>query len=155
MGRVKSKRCILAPLNHKQFGYKMVQLYKGTSKRYRKYIHRLVLSAFKPITDPKLVTNHIDANPANNKLENLEWVSQLGNVHHTMKIGHFHNFISDKCRQSLIAATSKKVIRSDGVIFPSMTAAAKAVNGYKECVSECCLGKQKSHKGFSFRFADE
>lgn len=34
------------------------------------------------------VVNHIDANPANNEVSNLEWCSQKQNIQHSQKIGN-------------------------------------------------------------------
>lgn len=51
--------------------------------------HRLVWEAFNgPIPDG-LVINHIDANPRNNHLDNLEAVTQAENIHHAVRMGCF------------------------------------------------------------------
>ena len=48
-------------------------------------IHRLVAEAFIPNDDPanKTTVNHIDGNRANNKAENLEWLSYSDNLEHS------------------------------------------------------------------------
>lgn len=57
-------------------GYK--RIYIG-NKMYS--VHRLVLIHFDPIDNPSnYVVNHIDENPSNNLLDNLEWVSQRENI---------------------------------------------------------------------------
>ena len=51
------------------------------SKKY--FIHRLVMMAFAPIEEPNsFQVNHIDGNPHNNRLENLEWVTEIQNKKH-------------------------------------------------------------------------
>lgn len=58
-------------------GYAKVGMIED-GKRSRKYVHRLVMAAFKGESD--LVVNHIDGNKQNNALENLEYVTQSENV---------------------------------------------------------------------------
>jgi len=53
--------------------------------------HRMVLQTFCPIEDEtNMVPNHKDLNKYNNKLENLEWVTQKENVHHAIANGTFN-----------------------------------------------------------------
>ncbi len=62
-------------------GYKAVDLTDGRSKK-RQYLHRLIYEHFvAPIPDG-MVINHIDGNPSNNSIENLECVTQQDNVRH-------------------------------------------------------------------------
>lgn len=70
-------------------GYCYVILSQGKcQKQYR--VHRLVASAFleSPDADPKgaerLQVNHIDSNPTNNKVANLEWTSPAENICHAV-----------------------------------------------------------------------
>ena len=65
-------------------GYLYVDLYKH-NKRRREYIHRLVANAFIPNPQNKPYINHIDGNPHNNSIENLEWCTPLENVEHASK----------------------------------------------------------------------
>ena len=49
----------------------------------------LVAQAFLQIPDDgEYVVNHIDCNPANNRLDNLEYVTQAGNIHHAFRMGN-------------------------------------------------------------------
>ncbi len=43
-------------------------------------VHRLVATAFLPLTDGLNVVNHLDENKTNNSVENLEWTTQSGNM---------------------------------------------------------------------------
>ena len=60
-------------------GYKFVVLYiKG--KRTQWALHRLLMVTFKPTERWDVLTvDHLDGNPANNDLDNLEWVTQAEN----------------------------------------------------------------------------
>ncbi len=72
---------ILHPSSGKN-GYLVVVLYKdGQAKGYQ--IHRLVLLLFKgeaPSSEHQV--NHVDLNKRNNRVDNLEWVTRLENMHH-------------------------------------------------------------------------
>lgn len=52
-------------------------------------VHTLVATAFleKPKTKKRLVVNHLDGNPHNNHIENLEWTTDKGNNEHALNTG--------------------------------------------------------------------
>jgi len=79
-GRIR-KTCFL------KAGYEIVSLKKdGVSKRH--YVHRLAAEAF--IGTSSLEVNHRDGNKANNRLQNLEYVTRQENVDHSIRIGTYH-----------------------------------------------------------------
>lgn len=52
--------------------------------------HRMTMQTFEPIeNDKEMVVNHKDLNRLNNKIENLEWITQLENIDHAYKNGAF------------------------------------------------------------------
>lgn len=63
------------------FGYLHVTLFKN-SKSLTTLVHRLVAKHFIPNPENKPQINHIDNNPANNNVSNLEWVTQQENRNH-------------------------------------------------------------------------
>lgn len=65
---------------------RVVRLVKNGKKREVK-IHRLVADAFMENKDGKPEVNHIDGNPLNNHLENLEWVTSGENKEHAWRTG--------------------------------------------------------------------
>lgn len=53
------------------------------AKAYR--VHRVILKTFSPIDNSDdYFVNHIDGNKLNNDLDNLEWVTPIGNVEHAI-----------------------------------------------------------------------
>lgn len=62
-------------------GYVRVCL-QTTGKPNKFSVHRLVMYAFSDNPSYELEVNHIDCNPSNNRIENLEYTTRLENAHH-------------------------------------------------------------------------
>lgn len=61
-------------------GYKKVRLVDKYGNRKADYVHRIVLNTFKGNIPKGKEGHHKDANPGNNKLNNLEIVTQMQNL---------------------------------------------------------------------------
>lgn len=68
-------------------GYYFVQLSDINNKKFRECVHRIVARTFIPNPNNKPQVNHIDGDKLNNRLENLEWVTQSENMQHAYDIG--------------------------------------------------------------------
>jgi site-specific DNA-cytosine methylase len=78
---------------------------EGKHKTYR--VHRIVAKAFLPEIEGKTHVNHINGNKQDNRLENLEWVTQSeNNLHVYRALGKKSYFIGK-------TPPNKKVIESD------------------------------------------
>lgn len=65
-------------------GYSTVLItHKNKSKTYK--VHLFVAKTFIKNDNPKNVVNHIDGNKLNNRVSNLEWISQSENVKHAIE----------------------------------------------------------------------
>jgi hypothetical protein len=65
-------------------------LLKKNGLEKRCWVHRLVASAFLSNINNLPIVNHIDSNPENNVVTNLEWCSQKHNIQHCVASGRFN-----------------------------------------------------------------
>lgn len=63
-------------------GYLRVNLYDRNGKQKWNFVHRLVASVFIPNKDGLPEVNHIDRNPLNCDISNLEWCDRTYNVNY-------------------------------------------------------------------------
>lgn len=89
---------LLKPQTTKK-GYRSVRLYCGASFKFIT-IHRLVAKAFIINTELKPQVNHINGNRADNRVENLEWVTGSENVQHSIK--NFGKYFGEAHSKALI-----------------------------------------------------
>jgi hypothetical protein len=78
-GKTFRKERLLNATYHK--GYAKLGLSKNKSIKYYP-LHRLIALAFIPNNENKPCINHIDCNPSNNTISNLEWVTYSENQLH-------------------------------------------------------------------------
>lgn len=90
------KKCTIYKTS-KNKKYRAVSAMKdGKQKNF--YVHRLVAQAFIPNPKNKPQINHIDGDPSNNSIENLEWVTAKENVVHAYNTGLARTLeTSNKC----------------------------------------------------------
>lgn len=117
-------------------------------------VHRLVAAAFIQNQDNKPEVNHIDGNKTNNRADNIEWVTHHENVLHACRTGLRDR---EEYRRTAIAngkKASRAIIRSDGVVFDSMSEAARAIGKTQTAVFNVCKGIRKTAGGYGFKYAD-
>ena len=117
LGNVRRKAVSLKPGSIPS-GHLTVALCKGKGKPTSLYVHRLVALAFMDNPESKRLVNHIDGNPKNNNLGNLEWATHSEN--------NLHAYRSN----GRIAPASMKIaaVNADGEVvmsFRSIVDAAK------------------------------
>lgn len=74
-------------------GYPRVNLRLPEGKATIVGIHRLIAFAFIEGYFEGAVVNHIDGNPGNHNIENLEWVTHAENIKHAWRTGLAHGNI--------------------------------------------------------------
>lgn len=147
-------------------GYKKIALWSNKVSE-RCYIHRLVAIHFieNPYSYP--VVNHIDEDPSNNQVDNLEWCTQsyntkagsatdrrLSNTDFSKKKVN-KNSIRNLIRQR--EKQKKKVYQYslDNIFIKewlSVSEAAKFVKGHGSNIANCANGRKKSAYGFLWRY---
>ena len=133
--------------------YLLVLLHKD-GIRVTRHIHRLVAEVFIPCNKKGLVINHIDENKYNNKVENLEWVTQRQNINHGTR-----NLRMAKTSLNRTDC-SKPVFKCDKdgniiVEYPSISEAARQMNIGVCAIQNCIRGRSKTSCGFIWKFKDE
>lgn len=155
-GRVKSlkfgKERILKPAPNGS-GYLLVNLYKDGKMKTMK-VHRLVATAFIPNPDNLPFINHKDENKANNRVENLEWVTASYNINYGTR--------NERVAKSLTnGKLSKPVLQIDKdsneviATYPSAREVERQLGFDKGYISNCCNGKYKQAYGYLWRFAED
>ena len=121
-------------------GYYRVRLSKeNITKKFQ--IHRLVASVF--IKNPSFVRlqiNHIDGNPSNNNVSNLEWCTHSENMKHAFKTG-LQSLKGEKNTQSKLTEPDiiyiRKLLRY-GVYQKDI---AKEFGVSRRCITDINIGK--------------
>lgn len=54
--------------------------------------------------------------------------------------------------QALNRKTTRPVVRDDGLAFPSIIEAAQATGSCRRQIRDVCIGRQKTHKGHTWRY---
>lgn len=137
-------------------GYLRVEL-KG-ARRERWFVHRLVALYF--VENPKpteyTVVNHIDNNFHNNNASNLEWTTQYGNMHHAIKQNRmvrtkeWKQHLRETNEKNGVSVEGTNIITGEHIYFVCLNDCAR--EGFQpSCVSNCCNGKRKTHKGYTWR----
>lgn len=81
----RGERKLRRNLDHSGYRSVSVRYLDGTLKRM--YVHRIVALAFLPNPQQLKVVNHKNLDRSDNRVENLEWVSNRDNILHAIRMG--------------------------------------------------------------------
>ena len=137
-------------------GYHTVRISFNCS-HYDKRVHNIVGWAFPDICgkyEPGLQINHKDENKDNNNAINLEWCTGSYNVNYGTRS---ERMMKTREKNGVVRRRRKVNQIEDGIIihtWNSETEAERSGKGYYSgCISRCCRGILKQHKGFQWEYA--
>lgn len=139
----KPKETIMSLYTNKE-KRKYVCLYKN-DKRKNVLVHRLVAQAFILNINNYPEINHIDGNPSNNNVENLEWCNKSQNLKHA----YINNLSKLKAYNE---SKMKKIIRNDDKIYSNSYEAAKDMGVSVFSIRDNLKGRSKTCKGYIFKY---
>ena len=161
-GRVKSldynrtgKERIMKP-SPNGCGYLQVSLCKD-NKMYTKKVHRLVAEAFIPNPLCLATVNHKNEIKTDNRVENLEWMSDYDNRMYGTRLARISiankgKFINRKDQSKVVLQFTK-----DGKFvaeFPSGKEVERQLGFDQGNISMCCLGKRKHSYGYVWKYRE-
>ena len=137
---------ILKPEKDTRGGYMIVNLSKDGSVKKKK-IHRLVMEAFVGECPEGYQVNHLDENPENNALLNLEYVTCKENINY----GSRTEKVMRKISKPVVQMLDGKVIAE----YPSLSEAARQVEkAWDIQISRCCRGLIKTCAGYQWEYKE-
>lgn len=131
-------------------GYCQCNLYKN-KKRYFKRVHKLVAETF--IENPENLpqVNHKDGDKTNNKIDNLEWITNSENTQH----GYDNNLYYFGTSKSYPVKVTTKDGRFVGV-YPSIRNMCKELKLNRKTVSAILNGKKVTNNyDYIFEYVEE
>lgn len=145
-GTHKTSRILKSAKN--TWGYLRVQLWKN-GKGKSCFVHRLVAETFlpNPLNLPQV--NHKDENPSNNNVSNLEFCDQKYNINY----GNRNKKVSNKMTNGKLSKPVLQFSKTGDFIREWSSTRECERNGFdNSAVGRCCNGKQKSHKGYKWKY---
>lgn len=129
-----------------------VQLWKN-NMCVLKHVHRIVAEAFIPNPENKPTVNHIDGNPLNNCVANLEWATYTENQLHAYKNG------LTTVSKNYSPSNSRRVIAynpstEEEIIMDSASQLARYLGVSHQLVSKCAVSTNLNERcrGFIVKY---
>lgn len=115
-------------------------------------VHRLVAETFLDKPEGATEVNHKDGNKLNNRVENLEWVTQKENQQHAIKTLGLCPFGKKPRKVNCRDVSTNEII----IEYPSVSDAARQFGkmSARSGITQCCQGVRESAYGYRWEYAD-
>lgn len=136
-------------------GYKYIQLCKNNEKPFHP-VHRIVANNFIPNTHNKPHVNHIDGNPSNNNVSNLEWCTPSENELHSYRVLGKVPYSKGKIGKYAMRKKPVNQYSLDGVFirkFDNMADIRRMLGIDDTGICKVAKGKQKTAGGYKWEYA--
>jgi uncharacterized HNH endonuclease L247 len=148
MGNIRSYHhgtCTEITTNKNAAGYCRAYLYKD-GKRVKFLVHRLVAIHFVNNQNPELntVVNHLDEIKTNNRADNLEWTTPLGNM--------IYSHIQEKSIKKVSRGVVQLTLSGQVLCYWASPNVVKTELGFPKVGRACKT--QRPYKGFLWKYVD-
>ena len=123
-------------------------------RREHRYLHRMVAQAFKPNPHKFPIVRHLNDDPSDNYVDNLEWGDPIDNVRDCIENGHFRYFTEEdyekamqKRRMPIIAVNLRT---GERLHFESQCEAARVLRISQASIGRVVRGIRRSASGWYF-----
>ena len=141
-----------------KYGHQVVDLYVN-GKRYHKYVAVLVAEAFIPNPNNYPEVRHMDGNPYNNHVSNLQWGTHADNMDDAKRHGTFHYFTPEEDEMSLqVLRKPVKAINIDTgeeILFKSLSEAARSLGLHEANVCKVLKGVYRRTGRYKFEYVEK
>lgn len=129
--------------------YLVVLLY-DRGRRIMRHVHRLVAETFIPNDDHSLVVNHINEIKTDNRVCNLEWVTQKENINHGTRNLRAANSSRNRadCSKPVMQFTKTGEFVA---LYPSISEAARQMNCSVCAILNCIAGRSQSARRYVWK----
>jgi hypothetical protein len=137
-----SNKYLKSRLNNGYIGFTITIVKDNKKKVYSYYIHRLLAIVFIPNINNFNIVNHINSIKTDNRISNLEWVTQKENI--------------SKCEIDTSHPRKVQQLKNGKIvnIYNSITLAAETINMSRSAISKACLGINKTAGGYQWKYID-
>lgn len=140
------------------YGHHVVDLYID-GRRHHRYVASLVAEAFIPNPHGYPEVRHMDGNPHNNHVSNLEWGTHTDNMRDALRHGTFHHFTPAEDEMALrvlrTPVRAMNIKTGESYEFASQADAARELGVYQANINHVLTGYYKQTGGYTFEKIDK